>query len=123
MILSLYKESKTTLFFKLHHIYLSPSLFTPNMEKDTEDTRTFDMDALRTNLPHKRGLSRHYSGKSRTFTCMADVHCLEDLKKQEHPDAKKRKKYSDRKKGVHISPYTCRRVSSSTQCTTPYVGV
>ncbi|KAE8008560.1 hypothetical protein FH972_005059 [Carpinus fangiana] len=94
------------------------------MEKDSENTRTFDMDALVTNLPqNRRGLSRYYSGKSRTFTSMADVGCLEDLKKQEHPDAKKRKKYSDRKKGIHISPYTCRRVSSSTQCTTPRVGV
>jgi len=47
-----YLYIKTTLFFNTSS-YLSPSLFTPNMEKDTEDTRTFDMDALRTNLPHK----------------------------------------------------------------------
>ncbi|KAB1207319.1 hypothetical protein CJ030_MR7G011640 [Morella rubra] len=92
------------------------------MEKDTDNTRTFDMDALRTNLPqNRRGLSRYYSGKSRTFTCMADVRCLEDLKKQEHPDPKKRKKHSDRK-GTQPTPHPCRRVSSSTQCATPYVG-
>ncbi|KAF3435745.1 hypothetical protein FNV43_RR22837 [Rhamnella rubrinervis] len=84
--------------------------------------RTFDMGSLRTNLPLKRGLSRYYSGKSRSFTCMADVHCLEDLKKPEHPDAKKRKKHSDRK-DIRVPHYPCRRVSSSTQCTTPYVGV
>nr|XP_048336332.1 protein OXIDATIVE STRESS 3 LIKE 2-like [Ziziphus jujuba var. spinosa] len=84
--------------------------------------RTFDMGSLRTNLPLKRGLSRYYSGKSRSFTCMADVHCLEDLKKPEHPDAKKRKKYSDRK-DMRVPPYPCRRVSSSTQCAPPYVGV
>ncbi|KAI5592221.1 hypothetical protein BDE02_04G137300 [Populus trichocarpa] len=55
------------------------------------------MDALRANLPQKRGLSRYYSGKARSFTCIADVRCLEDLKKPERPDPKKRKKYSDRK--------------------------
>ncbi|KAI5592220.1 hypothetical protein BDE02_04G137300 [Populus trichocarpa] len=62
------------------------------------------MDALRANLPqngelflNRRGLSRYYSGKARSFTCIADVRCLEDLKKPERPDPKKRKKYSDRK--------------------------
>ena len=55
---------------------------------------------------------------------MEDVHCLEDLKKQEHQDAKKRKKYSDRNKGTpHIPPSSCRRISSSTQCAPPYIGV
>ncbi|KAK4562629.1 hypothetical protein RGQ29_005225 [Quercus rubra] len=94
------------------------------MEKETDNMRAFDMDALRTNLPQKRGLSRFYSGKSRSFTCMEDVHCLEDLKKQEHQDAKKRKKYSDRNKGTpHIPPSSCRRISSSTQCAPPYIGV
>ncbi|KAF5448867.1 hypothetical protein F2P56_029364 [Juglans regia] len=95
------------------------SLFETNMENDIVSMRTFDMDALKTNLPQKRGLSRYYSGKSRTFTCMADVRCLEDLKKPEHPEAKKRKKYSERK-DINHSP--CRRVSSSTQCATPYVN-
>ncbi|KAJ4716571.1 Oxidative stress 3 [Melia azedarach] len=106
------------------------------------------MASLQANLPQnssKRGLSRYYSGKARSFTCMGDVHCLEDLKKQEHPDAKKRKhKYLNRNKEMmmmnmpnnnnhhnnnnnnnnntnNISPYPCRRVSSSTQCATPYV--
>ncbi|KAJ9132830.1 hypothetical protein P3X46_033659 [Hevea brasiliensis] len=91
------------------------------MENPAE-TMAFDMDSLRNNLPKKRGLSRYYSGKSRSFTCMADVQCVEDLKKKEHPDAKKRKKYSERGE-LHIPPYTCRKVSSTTQCATPYVGV
>lgn len=29
--------------------------------------------------------------------CMADIRCLEDLKKQDHADGKKRKKYSERR--------------------------
>ncbi|XP_062076830.1 protein OXIDATIVE STRESS 3 LIKE 3-like [Humulus lupulus] len=95
---------------------------------------TFDMGALRSNLPtSKRGLSRYYSGKSRSFTCMADVQCLEDLKKPEHiPDAKKRKKYSERNKATdhHIilplPPYPtyCRTVPANNQCSSPcHVGV
>ncbi|GLU02869.1 hypothetical protein SLE2022_201020 [Rubroshorea leprosula] len=90
------------------------------MENETEMSN-FDVSTLRNSLPQKRGLSRHYSGKSRSFMCMADVRCLEDLKKQEHPDAKKRKKYTDRKDIHH--PYNCRRVSSSNQFSTPYIGV
>ncbi|KAF5751092.1 putative kinase [Tripterygium wilfordii] len=69
----------------------------------------------------RRGLSRYYSGKARSFTCMADVHCLEDLKKQEHIDAKKRKKYLERKE-LPVPPYPCRRVASTNQFATPFVG-
>ncbi|CAL5329045.1 hypothetical protein ACSBR1_020035 [Camellia fascicularis] len=92
------------------------------MEKGTGNMRTFDMDTLKTNLPqNKRGLSRYYSGKARSFACiMAEVRCLEDLKKQEH--AKKRKKHSDRQ-GMQVPPLSCRRVASSTQCASPIVGV
>ncbi|KAL5563066.1 hypothetical protein UlMin_032813 [Ulmus minor] len=96
------------------------------MDTESDNMRTFDMGNLKTNLPmNRRGLSRYYSGKSRSFTCMSDVHCLEDLKKPENPDAKKRKKYSDRKElHVNVVPtYPCRRVSSTNQCATPFVGV
>ncbi|KAB2635576.1 hypothetical protein D8674_026110 [Pyrus ussuriensis x Pyrus communis] len=91
-----------------------------------ENMRAFDMGALRTGLPqNRRGLSRYYSGKSRSFTCMADVRSVEDLKKPENPDAKKRKKHSERKNFPvpAYPPYPCRRVSSTTQCTAPCVGV
>ncbi|KAG5547873.1 hypothetical protein RHGRI_013523 [Rhododendron griersonianum] len=83
------------------------------MEKETDNMRTFDMDTLKINLPQKRGLSRYYSGKSRSFKRMADVEFVEDLEKEERP--KKRKK--------HSSPLSCRGVSSSTQCASPIFGV
>ncbi|OAY37302.1 hypothetical protein MANES_11G091000v8 [Manihot esculenta] len=82
------------------------------MENPTA-TMTFNMDSLPNILPNKRGLSRYYSGKSRSFACMEDVQCLEDLKKKEHPDAKKRKKFSERRES-HIPPYQCRKLSSTT---------
>ncbi|KAI4295488.1 hypothetical protein L6164_035531 [Bauhinia variegata] len=71
---------------------------------------------------NRRGLSRCYSGKARSFTCVADARCVEDLKKPKHPDAKKRKKHSDRKEFYGIPPYPCRRVSSTTHCASPCVG-
>ncbi|KAF8020271.1 hypothetical protein BT93_G0851 [Corymbia citriodora subsp. variegata] len=91
------------------------------MENQADEVRMFDMRVLKTNLPKKRGLSRYYSGKSRSFTCIADVQCLEDLKKQEHPDVKKRK-YLERK-GAPFPPYPCRSASSSTQCLSSCIGV
>ncbi|KAK9942650.1 hypothetical protein M0R45_008304 [Rubus argutus] len=97
------------------------------MEGDNDNNmRTFDMGALRSSLPqNRRGLSRYYSGKAQSFTCMADVRCLEDLKKPEHPDAKKRKKHTEKKFHVPAPypPHPCRRVSSTTQFATPCVGV
>jgi len=41
----------------------------------------------------RRGLSRHYGGKSRSFTCLADVVTspIQDLAKPENPYAKRRK--------------------------------
>lgn len=72
---------------------------------------------------NRRGLSRYYSGKSRSFVCMEDVHSVEDLKKPEHSDAKKRKKRSQRKELLNLAPYPCRRAPSCTQLTTPYVNV
>ncbi|KAF6163069.1 hypothetical protein GIB67_001397 [Kingdonia uniflora] len=90
--------------------------------KKINEMRNFDMSELKANLPLKRGLSKCYSGKSRSFTCMADVKSVEDLKKQENPDAKKRKKHKDRQ-GTNVPPMMhCRRVSSSAQFASPYIG-
>ncbi|XAR59582.1 hypothetical protein NMG60_11015467 [Bertholletia excelsa] len=95
--------------------HLSLSIPT-NMEKESDSTTTFDMDALRVNLPQKRGLSRFYSGKSRSFACIADARCLDDLKKEERP--KKRRKTVDK-----APPLSCWRVSSGAQCFPPIVGM
>ncbi|XVF67761.1 hypothetical protein PTKIN_Ptkin10aG0148100 [Pterospermum kingtungense] len=88
------------------------------------EMRAFDMGALRSNLPqNRRGLSRYYTGKARSFACIADVRCVEDLKKQEHGDAKKRMKYSKMKEMQHYTPYPCRGVSSTNHCASPRIGV
>lgn len=50
-----------------------------------------DMSDLLQQLPSKRGLSKHFQGKSQSFTSLAKVMCLEDLAKPENPYNKKLK--------------------------------
>lgn len=50
-----------------------------------------DMSSLLQELPFKRGLSKHYNGKSQSFTSLSNVRCLEDLAKPENPYNKKLK--------------------------------
>lgn len=40
---------------------------------------------------YRRGLSKHYNGKSQSFTSLSNVRCLEDLAKPENPYNKKLK--------------------------------
>ncbi|XP_054789632.1 protein OXIDATIVE STRESS 3-like [Prosopis cineraria] len=50
-----------------------------------------DMSSLFQQLPIKRGLSRHYEGKSQSFTSLASVRRLEDLVKEENNPVKMKK--------------------------------
>ncbi|PIA55873.1 hypothetical protein AQUCO_00700297v1 [Aquilegia coerulea] len=84
------------------------------LEKDLDDATTtttthFDMGALKASLPKKRkGLSMYYSGKSQSFTSLADAHCVEDLKKPEIHPAKKKKYSSRQSTQIHQIPsYVC----------------
>ncbi|XP_010270792.1 PREDICTED: uncharacterized protein LOC104607004 [Nelumbo nucifera] len=45
----------------------------------------YEMSPLMKELPFKRGLSKHFQGKSQSFTSLSDVKCLEDLAKPENP--------------------------------------
>ncbi|KAI4377772.1 hypothetical protein MLD38_015350 [Melastoma candidum] len=51
----------------------------------------WELSDLMTHLPIKRGLSRHYAGKSQSFTSLASARSLEDLAKKENPCAKRLK--------------------------------
>ncbi|KAK8934151.1 hypothetical protein KSP39_PZI014706 [Platanthera zijinensis] len=51
----------------------------------------FDMSSLIAQLPLKRGLSKHFHGKSQSFASLCDVRSLEDLVKIERPCGKKMK--------------------------------
>ncbi|KAK1384544.1 Oxidative stress [Heracleum sosnowskyi] len=50
-----------------------------------------DMSSLLQQLPIKRGLSKHFQGKSQSFSCLSNVRCLEDLAKPENPYNKRLK--------------------------------
>uniref|UniRef100_A0A7N0SZ93 Uncharacterized protein n=1 Tax=Kalanchoe fedtschenkoi TaxID=63787 RepID=A0A7N0SZ93_KALFE len=80
------------------------------MDQEAERVTDFDMDSLKISLPQKRGLSRYYSGKARSFSSLADAQCLEDLKKIE-PQAKRRKMYRhkpDREESGQIPSCPCK---------------
>ncbi|KMT00396.1 hypothetical protein BVRB_9g217000 isoform B [Beta vulgaris subsp. vulgaris] len=91
------------------------------MENITRTSDIFDMDALMMNLPRK-GLSRYYSEKSRSFACLADVHTLDDLKKQDHRKPKKRKNYIN-EENMQAPPSPCRHISGNNRAPMPCIGV
>ncbi|CAH9094889.1 unnamed protein product [Cuscuta epithymum] len=49
------------------------------------------MSALLQDLPFKKGLSKHYNGKSQSFTSLTNVRSVEDLAKPENPYNKRLK--------------------------------
>eukprot|EP00252_Welwitschia_mirabilis_P005905 TRINITY_DN1649_c0_g1_i1.p1 TRINITY_DN1649_c0_g1~~TRINITY_DN1649_c0_g1_i1.p1 ORF type:complete len:156 (+),score=41.34 TRINITY_DN1649_c0_g1_i1:491-958(+) len=51
----------------------------------------FELASLKASLPSKRGLSKHYGGKSQSFASLKDVRCLDDLAKPENPYRKRMK--------------------------------
>ncbi|XXG87306.1 hypothetical protein AAC387_Pa11g2023 [Persea americana] len=51
----------------------------------------YEMSSLIEELPIKRGLSKHFQGRSQSFTSLSNVRCLEDLAKPENPWRKKLK--------------------------------
>ncbi|KAJ8531449.1 hypothetical protein K7X08_026883 [Anisodus acutangulus] len=50
-----------------------------------------NMSSLLQELPFKRGLSKHYNGKSQSFTSLSNVISLEDMAKPENPYNKRLK--------------------------------
>ncbi|CAD5190177.1 unnamed protein product [Musa acuminata subsp. malaccensis] len=60
-------------------------------EEQHGDGPLYEMASLVAQLPFKRGLSKYYQGKSKTFTSLSSVRCLEDLAKPERPQRKKMK--------------------------------
>lgn len=70
--------------------------YASQVEDDTEVQSSFKghLDrsrSLEASLPVKKGLSRFYSGKSQSFSCLADVISVRDLAKPENPYNRKRK--------------------------------
>lgn len=72
-----------------------------------------DMSDLLQQLPSKRGLSKHFQGKSQSFTSLAKVMCLEDLAKPENPYNKKLKSCKSYVGLSKVLPPPTRSASSS----------
>lgn len=51
----------------------------------------FSMDLFGDSLPIKRGLSNHYSGKSKSFANLSEVNTVKDLEKEDNPFNKRRR--------------------------------
>ncbi|RDX79054.1 hypothetical protein CR513_40565, partial [Mucuna pruriens] len=49
------------------------------------------LDSLEDSLPIKRGLSNHFSGKSKSFSDLSQVNTVKELQKQENPFNKRRR--------------------------------
>lgn len=80
------------------------------------DPDRFEMSALMTQLPLKRGLSRFFDGKSQSFASLAAVGSLEDLPK---PAARKRIKPSRSCGGALDAHNRGRFLSPRRHCTKP----
>jgi len=66
----------------------------PDSDSDSEkigNGALGDMSSLVQQLPFKRGLSKHFQGKSQSFTSLSNVLYVEDLAKPENPYNKKLK--------------------------------
>lgn len=91
----------------------SYSTASPSGKLATGDSLS-DMSSLLQQLPFKRGLSKHFQGKSQSFTCLSNVRCLEDLAKPENPCNKKLKSCKSYV-GFGFSAETQNRSSSNDQ--------
>ncbi|CAL9762863.1 unnamed protein product [Musa acuminata subsp. burmannicoides] len=56
-----------------------------SLDDQLEEGSLFEMSSLISVLPIKRGLSKHFNGKSQSFTSLDNVRCLEDIVKPERP--------------------------------------
>ncbi|KAD3640603.1 hypothetical protein R6Q59_003327 [Mikania micrantha] len=72
-----------------------------------------NMSDLLQQLPSKRGLSKHFQGKSQSFTSLSKVTCLEDLVKPENPYNKKIKSCKSYVGLSRVLPPPARSASSS----------
>lgn len=72
-----------------------------------------NMSDLLQQLPSKKGLSKHFQGKSQSFTSLSKVICVEDLAKPENPYNKKLKACKSYAQLSRMLPPPTRSASSS----------
>ncbi|THU54941.1 hypothetical protein C4D60_Mb11t01360 [Musa balbisiana] len=67
----------------------SPPSCTPSSDDQVEEGPLFEMSSLISLLPVKRGLSKHFEGKSQSFTSLDKARCLGDLAKPGRPSKRR----------------------------------
>lgn len=71
----------------------------------------FQMSSLISQLPFKRGLSKHFEGKSQSFTSLSNVKSLEDLIKPERPFKKRQQLKSSKSYGWGLDKSLSRAIT------------
>nr|CAD1818875.1 unnamed protein product [Ananas comosus var. bracteatus] len=84
-------------------------------DKFEQGSPLFEMSSLLAQLPIKRGLSKHFQGKSQSFTSLSSVRCLEDLIKPEklHKKQKQKQKLKPSKSSNTIAKKSSRSTFST----------
>ncbi|KAL5745234.1 hypothetical protein ACOSP7_026380 [Xanthoceras sorbifolium] len=94
----------------------------PPQKQLTKADPLLDMSSLLHQLPFKRGLSKHYQGKSQSFTSLSEVTSLEDLAKPENPNNttnNKRLKYCKSYSVIAKNTPNSKKPSSSSSSSRP----
>ncbi|KAL3513524.1 hypothetical protein ACH5RR_026241 [Cinchona calisaya] len=55
------------------------------------DNLANNLDTIEESLPQRRGLSKYYEGKAKSYRNLSEVKSVKDLEKEEHPFNKKRR--------------------------------
>ncbi|XP_042410417.1 uncharacterized protein LOC121999849 [Zingiber officinale] len=78
----------------------------------------FELSAtLMAELPVRRGLSKHFQGKSQSFTSLSEARCIEDLAKKEAPTCGKRRIKAWKSYGGFVSSPCSRTITKkSSRC-------
>ncbi|RWR73392.1 hypothetical protein CKAN_00166900 [Cinnamomum micranthum f. kanehirae] len=100
------------------------SSFTSSTPEQLAISPLYQMSSLMEQLPFKRGLSKHFQGKSQSFASLSNVRCLEDLAKPGNPYKKKMKSYKSYAGGLdshrsytsNASSRTISKKSSRSSC-------
>ncbi|XP_020587837.1 uncharacterized protein LOC110029751 [Phalaenopsis equestris] len=72
-----------------------------------------DLSSIMADLPIKRGLSKFFEGKSKSFSSISEAKCIEDLAKKEHPYNKRMKFYKRNENSyMNQKPYNAPNQSS-----------
>ncbi|XP_020679776.1 uncharacterized protein LOC110097623 [Dendrobium catenatum] len=93
-------------------------LMEDDVSSSSSSDHLLDLSLLMANLPIKRGLSQFFQGKSKSFSCLSEVSCIEDLAKKNNLYSKRSKYCKRNAEGMYMNqksyyaPNICSRIIS-----------